>query len=855
MSGAKRLILVLALSMWTAGPAQSQIRTRPTGPSITRTPISTGWQFREAGKDKWSPASVPGCVHTDLLNNKLIDDPFYRDNEKKLQWIGKTDWEYQTTLSLTAGMLKRKNLELVFEGLDTYADVFLNDQPLKATDNMFRTWRVNIKGLAKLGANTLRIHFRSPINEVLPVMAKMNYELPAANDQGEKTSPHTRKAPYQYGWDWGPRLVTSGIWRPVLLEAWDDARVSDLHLQTREIRTDIANVTAEVEVIADANVEATIILDDLTDKNTAGQRKVNLTPGANHIAINFSVPHPSLWWPNGLGPHPLYTFRARLLINGKLVSEASSRTGLRSLELRQQRDDAGESFTFVINGVPVFAKGGNWIPADSFPSRITKDKYRELVESVRDTNMNMLRVWGGGIYESDDFYELCDEMGILVWQDFMFGCSLYPADEAFLDNVRQEAVDNVKRLRNHPSIAIWVGNNEIESGWFHWGWKEKLPAKLWDDYLKIFYGVLPEVCKSLDPSRPYWPSSPSSNLQDDPESQKMGDLHYWQVWHASAPFTEYEKQFPRFMSEYGFQSFPQLDTVATYTEPVDRDISSPVMMAHQRHPRGNQLIREYMLREYPEPKDFESFLYVSQVLQAEGIKIGAEHLRRIMPHNMGSLFWQIDDCWPVASWSSIDYTGRWKALQYYARRFYNEILISPHEENGQINFYVVSDRLQSTAAQLNVSLLDFDGHTLWNQRQDIQVAALTSKSYGGIPFDELLAGKDPKSVFLFAELSVGGKTVSRNEHFFQPDKNLLLPHPQISMSAIRTQTGFRITLSADKLARAVYLSAPNCPGSFVDNYFDLVPGRKVEVEFRTRAPINLAQFKQRLRIISLADAF
>ncbi|MFN2578758.1 MAG: glycoside hydrolase family 2 protein [Pyrinomonadaceae bacterium] len=853
MNSINKLILILVLLILSPGPSRSQ--TTPMALSLTRTRLVTGWQFREVGKDRWFPASVPGCVHTDLLNNRLIDDPFYRDNEKKLQWIGKTDWEYQTTLNLTAGMLKRKNLELLFAGLDTYADVFLDDQPLISTDNMFRTWRANIKGLAKVGANTLRIHFRSPINEVLPVMAKMNYELPAANDQGEKTSPHTRKAPYQYGWDWGPRLVTSGIWRPVWLEAWDDARVSDLHIQTKEIRRDVANLTAEVEVIADANVDATIILDDLTDKKIAGQHRAKLKPGANHIAINISVPHPSLWWPNGLGSHPLYAFRARLLINGKVVDEASSRTGLRSLEVRQQRDDAGESFTFVINGVPVFAKGGNWIPADSFPSRITTDKYRKLLESVRDSNMNMLRVWGGGIYESDDFYSLCDEMGILVWQDFMFGCSLYPADEAFLGNVRQEAVDNVKRLRNHPSIAIWVGNNEIESGWFHWGWKEKLPAKLWDDYLKIFYGVLPEVCKSLDPSRPYWPSSPSSNLKDDPESQKTGDLHYWQVWHASAPFTEYEKQFPRFMSEYGFQSFPQLETVNTYTEAADREVSSPVMMAHQRHPRGNQLIREYMLREYPEPKDFESFLYVSQVLQAEGIKIGAEHLRRIMPHNMGSLFWQIDDCWPVASWSSIDYTGRWKALQYYARRFYNDILISPHEENGQLEFYVVSDRVQSTAAQLEVSLIDFDGHTLWNQRQDIQVAGLTSKPYAGVSLNELLAGKDPKSVFLFAELSVGGKPVSGNKHFFQPYKNLLLPRPQISRSAIRTPTGFRITLSSDKLARAVYLSAPNYAGFFVDNYFDLVPGRKVEVEFRTRAPLNLAQLKQRLRIVSLVDAF
>ncbi|HSP63768.1 MAG TPA: glycoside hydrolase family 2 protein, partial [Pyrinomonadaceae bacterium] len=471
------------------------------------------------------------------------------------------------------------------------------------------------------------------------------------------------------------------------------------------------------------------------------------------------------------------------------------------------------------------------------------------------TNMNMLRVWGGGIYESDDFYDLCDEMGILVWQDFMFGCSLYPGDEAFLENVRQEANDNVKRLRNHPSIVIWVGNNEIESGWFHWGWKEKLPARLWEDYLKIFYGVLPEVCKSLDPSRSYWPSSPSSNLEDDPESQKMGDLHYWQVWHASAPFTEYEKQFPRFMSEYGFQSFPQLETVSTYTAPTDRDIKSPVMMAHQRHPRGNQLIREYMLREYPEPKDFDSFLYVSQVLQAEGIKIGAEHLRRIMPHNMGSLFWQIDDCWPVASWSSIDYTGRWKALQYYARRFYSEILVSPHEENGALNLFIVSDRLQPAAAQLNVSLLDFEGHTLWSQQQDIEVAALNSKSYLTVPISTMLAGKDAKAVFLFTEVLVGGQPVSSNEHFFAAYKNLSVPQPQISVDAVRTRPGFKVTLSSDKLARAVYLSVPNHAGFFADNYFDLVPGKKVAVEFRTNAAMVLSEFRRQLRIRSLADAF
>jgi beta-mannosidase len=335
----------------------------------------------------------------------------------------------------------------------------------------------------------------------------------------------------------------------------------------------------------------------------------------------------------------------------------------------------------------------------------------------------------------------------------------------------------------------------------------------------------------------------------------MGDTHYWQVWHAASPFSEYEKQFPRFMSEYGFQSFPQLETVSTYTLPEDRDIKSAVMLAHQRHPRGNQLIREYMLREYLEPKDFESFLYVSQVLQAEGIKVGAEHLRRIMPHNMGSLFWQIDDCWPVASWSSIDYTGRWKALQYYARRFYQDMLVSPHEQNKQLNFYIVSDRVKAVSAQLSVSLLDFEGKTLWGTDRVVQVEPLKSKSYLTLPVEKIISGNDPKKVFLRAELVVNGKIVSSNEYFFRPFKELLLPQPKITADVTRARDGFSVSLSSDRFARAVYLSIPGHTGFFVDNYFDLLPGRVVNVEFRTEDNISVAEVQNQLKVRSLVDAF
>ena len=845
------LLLLLFVSTATI---QAQRRTSPSPSSRMKIPLDSGWKFREVGKPDWHPASVPGCVHTDLLSNKLIEDPFWRDNEKRLQWIGKTDWEYTTTFDVTPEVFARENIQIVFEGLDTYANVSVNGVPLVNTDNMFRTWRADMKPLLKVGPNTLHIKFRSPINEILPVMKKMEYELPAGNDQGEKTSPHTRKAPYQYGWDWGPRFVTSGVWRPVYLEVWDTARIDDVYLVTKEIKNDAASLTAHIDLTSSASARVNLIVEDLKNKTVVAKAEVHPPAGANRYDLDFVIRKPALWWPNGLGSQPLYTFKVRLVIDGRTADETIRRIGIRSVELKQDKDQIGKSFMFVVNGVPVFAKGANWIPADSFPSRVSQDKYRHLLESARDANMNMLRVWGGGIYERDDFYDLCDEMGILVWQDFMFGCSLYPGDPVFLASVREEAIDNVKRLRNHPSIAIWVGNNEIESGWFHWGWKNQYPAKLWDDYQKVFYGVLPDVVKSVDPSRPYWPSSPSSNLEDDNESQKLGDLHYWQVWHASAPFTEYEKQFPRFMSEYGFQSFPQIETVATYTDPGERNITSPVMLAHQRHPRGNQLIREYMLREYPEPKDFESFLYVSQVLQAEGIKIGAEHLRRISPHNMGSLYWQLNDCWPVASWSSIDYTGRWKALQYYSRRFYSNVLVMPHEEDGKLDVFVVSDQRQPVAAQLKLSVMDFNGQTLWNHQQPIEVQSLKSKPYMTVPLTTLLEGRDRKAVVVFAELTSGGRTLSTNSYLFEPFKNLTLPRPQLDVQVMAQRGGFKLKVSTDKFARAVYLSSPY-PGSFVDNYFDLIPGRTVEVEFRAAKSVPLDQFQKYLKIRSLMDAF
>ncbi|HEY0171656.1 MAG TPA: hypothetical protein VGB98_11590, partial [Pyrinomonadaceae bacterium] len=478
-----RIVPRALLLLLVASAALHAQASRPAaGGARHRLALDKGWTFREAGKGEWLKATVPGSVHTDLLANGRIGDPFYRDNERKLQWIGKTDWEYRTTFDVPAPLLARRHAELVFEGLDTYAEVFINDRPLFYANNMFRTWRAGVREALRPGRNTLRILFKSPINEALPRVKEFGYELPAANDQGEKTSPYTRKAPYHYGWDWGPRFVTSGVWRPAWLEVWDGARLLDLHVSRQRLGRDAAQLTAEVEVISDGDADGVLVVEDPSDGRVRARQAVKLSAGSRRFALGLQIPAPQLWWPAGMGAQKLYTLRARLLTNGggKVLDELSTRVGLRTIELRQRPDAAGKSFTFVVNGVPVFAKGANWIPADTFPARVTRERYRQLLESARDANMNMLRVWGGGYYESDDFYELCDELGLLVWQDFMFACSMYPGGENFLENVRREAVDNVRRLRGHPSVALWCGNNEVETAWHHWGWKQNLPAKLWD---------------------------------------------------------------------------------------------------------------------------------------------------------------------------------------------------------------------------------------------------------------------------------------------------------------------------------------------------------------------------------------
>jgi beta-mannosidase len=770
-------------------------------------------------------------------------------------------------------MIAHEHVDLVFEGLDTFADVYVNDQAVLHTDNMFRRWRLPAKGLLKAGPNTLRVVFHSPVELMIPKVKALPYQLPSVtshntgNEENVATAPYTRKADYQFGWDWGPRYVTEGIWQPIRIETWDAFHVENFHIQQQRVDKDAAALSAELEIQASRSTVATV---EITYAELSGapvapiRQAVQIDPGVNHVSVPIHIANPKLWYPVGYGAQDRYRFSYTVRIARDNAAQGTLNTGLRSIELRREVTKTGKSFAFVVNGIPIFAKGADVIPFDSFPNRATPEIHRQILQSARDAHMNMVREWGGGIYETDDFYDICDELGIMVWQEFMFGGDMGPGGAAFQDNVKQEAIDQVERLRDHPSIVLWCGNNETETGWVHWddrkNFKESVSPtvrdEVWQNYVNLFHGILPGVVNRYGYPVPYWPSSPSANFEDPPDSQTNGDMHYWQVWHALAPIEEYTHQFPRFMSEYGFQSFPEMRTIRSFAQPEEMDIRSATMQDHQKNHGGNERILSYMLRWYPEPKDFPSFVYLSQVLQAEAIKVGAEHLRRQMPNTMGSLYWQLNDCWPVASWASIDYYGRWKALQYYARRFYDDVLVSPFRHDGKVDVYVVSDKLQPVTGQIRTRLLDFSGKSLVDKMQDVQVAAQSSAVYFTLDEKELMANADPKKTFLVFDLAVGGQNVSRNLVFFDTMHNLDLPESvHVDASLESSNGGYAVTLHSPALARSVYLSFGDLDVQPSDNYFDLLAGEPLKITLKTSAQLSSDQLKSAMQVVSLTDAF
>jgi beta-mannosidase len=834
-------------------------------PNLSENAVVTldhGWEFRQitgapqASDTGWMQATVPGDVHLDLLANKKIPDPFYRDNEAKLQWIENASWEYRRAFDVPEAILARSNVDLVFDGLDAAAEVEVNGAPVLSANNMFRVWRIAVKGHLHPGANQLHIVFPSPIKAAEQVAALDPWQ------PRTKTAPKTyiRKAAYEYGWDWGPRFVTSGIWRSVRIEAWDKARISDFAIRQRDVSREVAHLDAEIELQSTTIGQAQITVRYVENsKPLALTANAQLHLGANIIDIPIEIREPRLWYPVGYGDQPLYQFTAQVSTDGKKTDQRGVRTGLHSIVLRRDRDQWGRSFAFEVNGIPVFAKGADVIPFDSFPNRVTTANYRRILQSARDANMNMIRHWGGGYYETDEFYSICDELGLMVWQDFMFGNDWQPGTYDFKQNVEAEAEDQVRRLRNHPSIVLWSGNNETEAA-FAWNGRDMLPPnvrlQMWQDYLTVFSGILDRVVARLTPETPYWPSSPSADYEELGDRYQSGDAHIWDVWHGRVPFATYETHHPRFVTEYGFQSFPEMRTIEVFTQPDDRtSIFTPVLLAHQKNNEGNSIIHDYLLRDYPEPKDFPSFLYASQVLQAEGIKVGTEHFRRSRPDTMGSVFWQLNDCWPVASWSSIDYYGRWKALQYYARRFYAPILVSPHIESGAVRVYIVSDKTTSQPATLHVRLMDFSGKVLLDETHTLSIDPLASRVYLDWPLARLAqaGAADTSRVFIVAELSAGNDQLSRNLIYLAPTKAVRLMPAPLSLVSSGANGRYKILVTSPVLARDVYLSFGDLDAEVSDNYFDLLPGETREITVATAASLDALETK--LQVISLADAF
>jgi beta-mannosidase len=829
--------------------------------SVVTTEIKNDWLFKQVRGVNWHNAKVPGVVHTDLMANKIIEDPFLGLNERACQWVDKEDWEYKTTFDVTDETFNKNNIQLIFKGLDTYADVYLNDTKLLVAKNMFREWTIDCKSLLKKQGNILRIYFHSPIKIDLPKYNALPYHYPASNDQSEngglfdkQISPFARKAPYHYGWDWGPRLVTSGIWRPIYIEGWNDARISDVQIFQSDITKKSAKIKAVVEVSSEINGECNVALINADNNKNYNSIKANLTKGINKVSVEFTIQNPELWWTNGLGSQYLYPFKAVLSTGGNVSDSKTVKTGIRSLKLVLENPNGEKTFHFELNGVPVFMKGANYIPSDNFLPRVSNEKYEKVILDARNLNMNMLRIWGGGIYENDIFYELCDKYGILLWHDFMFACSMYPADSAMIENIKTEAIQNVKRIRNHACLALWCGNNEMEVAWNNWGWKSNIEKqskvyadKVWSEYQLIFNKVLPEVVKEYDPERAYRESSPIT-------ISGSGDMHYWDVWHAQEPFTTYAKVIPQFMSEYGFQSFPDFSSVKKYvTNPSDWDIYSETMLLHQRHPRGNQLIKAYMEKDYRMPKDFQSFLYLSHILQADAIKVGEEAHRRNMQKCMGSLYWQLNDCWPVASWSSTDYFGHWKALNYYTKRAYSQTIVSLIEENNKLNAYIVSDKLESRKAELQVKIIDLNGNTIFDKSIAIKTPANSSTISFSESVETLLKGKKRNEVVVYTQLSQNKEIFAENTYYLAKIKDINFEKPEFSKTIKAIEGGFELALATNKAAKGVFLSSDDDDAFFTDNYFDLLPGSIKTIEIKSK--LNQADFERSLKIMSIVDSY
>jgi beta-mannosidase len=859
------------------------------------------WKIRNLEKSIEIDGQVPGTVFEALLENKIIEDPFYGENEHEMEWVYESDWLYEIEFRLDPSFLEHKKILLRFNGLDTIAEVILNGESIGSVKNMFVRYDYEVKSKLKQTNNKLVVNFKSPTvksrEDIERNKIKLNTGYAAIPGV-----PYLRKAQYSFGWDWGPKLPDIGIWKTVEIIGFDDIKINSVFPFTNlEYNKDPLNIINpnEFSTIEIKSAKFFIEIDfelsnekisDLDYMIKAQLKAPNGELFSEEIPLSkqketlrFDIRNPFLWWTHDLGTPNLYQVEISIL-KDEVLEKVTQQVGLREIRLVRKSDRWGETFYFLLNGIPLFAKGANWIPVDSFIPRGKKlGLYTVNLNYAKRANMNMIRVWGGGIYEDDSFYNLCDELGLLVWQDFPFACALYPYNKEFIKSVEKEAIQNIKRLRRHPSLALWCGNNEIESMWKRFNNSEIIEKSitrlnfLTKFYLRIFEEILPKLIKKFDPTRPYWPSSPSSGFIIEnlalrsSNNPNAGDSHYWAVWHGNMPFSAYREFNSRFMSEFGFESFPSLNTIKKFCPAEQYDFNSPIMENHQKNFAGNQKIMDYMDKRFSIPKEFKHQIILSQITQAEAMEYGVEYWRRNRNnyHCMGSLYWQLNDCWPVASWSSLDYYGRWKALHYFAKRFYQPLFASIQESPNQVDFWVTNDLIKSEEIELDWKILNSDGNLLLEGVKSTKINSCSSSKLDSVDVSNI--NNDQTSLqnniifFKLFQTDHQKQLVYRGFRLFDAPKYFNLNDPKISFTykeliVVKNNSRyFRLRLKAQYIALYVNIDSDLVDIIATDNFFSMEPNETytIDIEIIIAAMSNKDYSNQKiidsLKIRSLYD--
>ena len=810
--------------------------------------LNGAWKMRPADETEWIEATVPGSVYADLLDAGRMEDPYWRANELKAFDLMEKDYVYQRTFDLTDADLECDALLLTCEGLDTVARVSVNGHTILRANNMHRTWVVDVLGFVSAGENLIEVYFESPNRTIKEAYAQCKAE---GSSDATVGFPLLRKAHCMFGWDWGPRLPDAGIWRDIYLNAVTAARLQGVRVHQDHDNGDVL-LSFETEIESYTGLCECMELEYSVRYTVIAPDGEVFTSQDEEILIE----NPKLWWPNGYGDQPLYTVRAELMADDEEVLDVwEKRIGLRTMTMRRQKDEWGETFETHVNGVSIFAMGADYIPEDNILRRVTPERTRLLLEDAKRANFNAIRVWGGGYYPDDWFYDACDELGLVVWQDFMFACAVYELTDEFEENIVEEFKDNICRLRHHPSLGLWCGNNEMEMFVDQGVWVSSHKQKA--DYIRMYEYIIPKVLKEFDPDTFYWPASPSSGGGfDSPNDPNRGDVHYWDVWHGNKPFTEYRKFFFRYASEFGFQSFPCKKTIESFTLPEDRNIFSYVMEKHQRNDAANGKIMNYLAQTFLYPGDFDTMLYASQLLQAEAIRYGVEHWRRNRGRCMGAIYWQLNDCWPVASWASIDYFGRWKALHYAAKRFFAPVLLSCCEEGTltqrtnvnaelredavekSIQLNVCNETMNPVQVQVRWALRNANGSILSSGEESANVDALSVKWFEKRFFPEA----DLYDNYVSYELWSGGLKISGGTVLFCAPKHFNFVDPELDLEV----DGDEIIVTSKAYARAVEIVCEDGDVLYDDNYFDLnAESRRIRIlrghgtKFSVRSVYNI----------------